>query len=199
MERLFRFALIVMILVALVSCGVFFTPIEGRWNIADPKNELLTFTPIIDGYVHYNATPVWEDLMELIAWPDSKIIVLCFDTADFPDVVAASYLRLTVKMKPSPDAAELSIYRIISSWRTSEISYDFVNNNPGVFFDDSVVTRFTVPSTVYTGDHIQIPVTEVFSGDKEKLSNGIIIYSSIEVSFESTETGPAPLLLVEPE
>jgi hypothetical protein len=170
---------------------------EGRWNIADPKNELLTFNPIIDGYVHFNATPVWEDVTELIAWPDSKIIVLCFDTADFPDVVAASYLQLTLRAAAST-GTELSIHRIIGDWEPGDISYEYFDSYPGTHFDDSRVTRFTVPTSVGAGQ-IQIPVTEVFSGDREDLENGIIIYSSMAVTFGATEIGTAPLLLVEPD
>jgi hypothetical protein len=196
MERLFSFLLIVVILVALTSCGIFFAPVEGRWNIDDPKNELMTFWPIIDGYAH-NGTPVWENLKELIAWPDSKIILLRFDTAGFPDVVAASYLQLTLTTAASPDT-ELSIYRIVGDWDTDNISYDLVNR-PGTFYDGSAVVRYTVPSSIYTGEYIQIPVTEVYSGAKDELSNGIIIYSSVTVTFDSTEIGTAPLLLVEPE
>jgi hypothetical protein len=197
MERLFRFLLIVVILVALASCGVFFSPIEGRWNLDDPKNELLTFRPIIDGYAHDKGTPPWEESDELIAWPDSKIIILRFDTAGFPDVVAASYLQLTLTTAASPDT-ELSIHRIIGDWETGDITYDFVNR-PRIFYDDSTVARFTVPTSIYAGQQIQIPVSEVFSGGKDELANGIIILSSMTVTFDSTEIGTAPLLLVEPE
>jgi hypothetical protein len=37
-----------------------------------------------------------------------------------------------------------------------------------------------------------------YFGDRT-LANGIIIYSSVTVTFDSTETGTAPLLLVQPE
>ena len=197
MERLFRFLLIVVILVALASCGIFFAPIEGRWNINDSKNELMTFRPIIDGYA-YSSVPPWEGAAELLAYPEMKIILLRFDTAGFPDVVAASYLQLTVAPQPPTEGTVLSIYRIISAWDTATMSYA-IANDPAKFYDGSTVATFTVPTSLYTGDHIQIPVTEVYSGDKDELSNGIIIYSSENVTFDSTETGTAPLLLVEPE
>jgi hypothetical protein len=157
----------------------------------------LTFRPIIDGYAH-NGTPVWEDSKELIAWPDSKIIILRFDTAGFPDVVAASYLQLTVATQPPTEGTVLSIYRIISAWDTATMTYA-IANDPAKFYDRSAVATFTFPTSLYTRDHIQIPVSEVFSGDKDELANGIIIYSSVTVTFDSTETGTAPLLLVQPE
>jgi hypothetical protein len=197
MERLFRFLLIVVILVALASCGVFFSPIEGRWNLDDPKNELLTFRPIIDGYAH-NTDPFWVESDYLLAYPGSKIILLRFDTAGFPDVVAASYLQLTVATQPPTEGTVLSIYRIINAWDTATMTYA-IANDPAKFYDRSAVATFTVPTSLYTGDHIQIPVSEVFSGDKDELANGIIIYSSENVTFDSTETGTAPLLLVQPE
>ena len=197
MNRILKSIIIVIVLSALASCGIFFTPMEDRWNPADPKNELETFNPVVDGYAHASAPP-WEGSKELIAWPNSKIIVLRFDTGDFPNVVAASYMQLTVNAPISADA-ELLIFRIISDWDTATISYDVVDLNPGTFFDDSQVTQFTVPGSVSDGEQIQIPLAEVFSGDKEKLANGIIIYSSVNVTFGSTEIGTPPVLLVEPE
>jgi hypothetical protein len=196
-ERLSRLPVIVTVVVVLGSCGVFFAPIEGRWNIKDPGNELSTFNPTIDGYAH-STTPLWEGSVDLLAWPTSKIILLRFDTADFPDVVAASYLRLTVKVPPSPDAAELSIYRIRSDWDTSSMSYA-VADDPVKFYDGSAVARYTIPTSVKAREDIQIPVTGVYSGSKDNLSNGILIYSSVDMTFDSTETGTAPLLSIEPE
>ena len=197
MDRILKSILIVIVLSALASCGIFFTPLEGRWNPADPKSELQTFNPTIDGYAH-STTPLWVGDMSLLAYPGSKIVVLRFDTGDFPRVVAASRLRLTLAASASPDT-QLSIYRIISDWDAGTISYDVVDLNPGTFFDNSRVTNFTVPTSVPGGEDIEIPLGEVFSGTKDELANGIIIYSSENVTFKSTDDGTPPVLLIEPE
>jgi hypothetical protein len=186
-----------MISVALVSCGLFYSPIKERWNINDPKNELLTFNPIVDGYAD-STPPLADGFDKLLAHAGSQSIVLRFKTDDFPDVVAASYLELTIAPNPPGSPAKLSVYRIVIDWETADISYTYVDK-PGTFYDDSVLASFTVPDTVSIGEQILIPVTKVFSGDKEKLAYGIMIFSDVSIEFESTETGPDPVLLVEPE
>jgi hypothetical protein len=196
MERLFKFLLISTIVAVLASCEIFYAPINGRWNIDDPKNELLAFNPVIDGYVH-SVDPLWVGSGNLLAYPGSKFILLRFDTNGFPDSVAVSYLQLTVQEKPYSNA-ELLIYRIISNSEPGTFTYN-VLYEPGRFYDDSRVAKFTLPKSVQAGEQIQFPVTEAFSGDKDGLANGIMIYSPVNIGFYSTETGTAPLLLVGPE
>ena len=210
MDRIPKLFLIIIVLSALASCGIFFTPMDGRWNPIDPKNELLAFNPTIDGYAH-NVTPVpspdtWEgDLTQLLAWKDSKIILLRFDTADFPRVVAASFLRLWLVETPANNT-KLSIYRIKNDWQPNDDFYRTVNQ-PGVFYDDSQVTNFTVSSSESADKYIEIPLGEVFKGERDKLANGILIYSDYNgaLTFLSKESGDIigngspPLLLVEPE
>ena len=196
MARILKSVQIVIVLSALVSCGIFFTPIEGRWNTADPKNELLSFDPVVSGYVH-NVAPLWVDTGTLLAYPGSKFVLLSFDTNDFPKVVANSYLQLTVQDPPSYDA-ELSIYRIITDREPGTFDYYVIDEEAGVFYDDSAVTKFTISYGV--GEQVQIPLTEVFTGKKEDLANGILIYSSENIGFYPTvDTLNAPVLLVEPE
>ena len=205
MDRILKSILIVIFLSALASCGIFFTPLEGRWNPADPKSELLSFNPTIDGYAH-NSSITWEGtLTQLLAWENSKNILLRFNTDDFPRVVAASYLRLWVIDTPSVNT-QLSIYRIKSDWQPDADDPEFYNtvNNAGVFYDDSRVTNFLVPAFSPIGEYIEIPLGEVFSGKKDELANGIIIFSNVAdaMTFHSNESGvegTRPLLLVEPE
>ena len=197
MDRALKSILIVIVLSALASCGIFFTPMEGRWNPDDPKNELQTFNPTIDGYAH-STTPLWVGDSSLLAYPGSKIIVLRFDTADFPRVVAALRLQMTIATAISGDA-QLSIFRIISDWDTATISYDVVNGIDSTFYDDSRIATYTIPGSVSAGEEIEIPLGEVFSGNRDDLKKGIVIYSSINVTFKSTEDGSPPVLLVEPE
>ena len=82
MARIPKIVLIIVVLSALASCGIFFTPIEGRWNPDDPKSELQTFNPVVDGYAHNVAPPsvTWERaLTQLVVWEKSKIILqFCF-------------------------------------------------------------------------------------------------------------------------
>lgn len=196
MDRICKSALIVLVLSTMVSCGIFFTPMEGRWNSDDPKNELQTFNPVVSGYVH-NVAPTWVDTGALLAYPGSKIILLRFDTGDFPNVVANSYLRLTVQDPPSYDA-ELSIYRMTSDSDPKTLIYSDLDRAPALLYDDSKVTKFTISYDV--GEQVQIPMTEVYTGKKEDLANGILIFSSENIGFHPTgDQIFEPLLLVEPE
>jgi hypothetical protein len=205
MNRILKSILIVIILSALLSCGVFFTPLEDRWNPADPKSELLSFHPTIDGYAH-STSPFWEGaLTQLLVWENSKNILLRFDTDNFPRVVADSHLRLWVIATPSV-TTQLSIYRIKSDWEPDPDDSKFYNtvNNPGVFYDDSRVTKFIVPAFAPVAEYIEIPLGEVFSGKRDELANGIVIFSNVAdaLTFHSNESsvqGTEPVLLVEPE
>ena len=197
MARILKFVLIIVVLSALVSCGIFFTPMDGRWNPDDPKNELLKFNPSLDGWVE-GAT--WNDTTVLYAYPPPpsgiKAALLRFDTADFPNVVAASYLQLTATSELSTGQV-LYIYRIIRDWDPGRITYDDVIS--GDFYDESMVTTFTVRDYVFD---IQIPLGDVFKGNKDDLVNGIVIFSPDSLVFHSNEpvtTGIPPVLLVEPE
>jgi hypothetical protein len=198
MARVPKLVLIVIILSALVSCGIFFTPMDGRWNTADPKSELLTFDPIVSGYVQ-NVAPAWVDTGTLLAYPGSKIILLRFDTGDFPNVVANSYLRLTVQDSPSCDA-ELSIYRMTSDVDPKTLVYDELTRDPVTLYDASEVTKFLIYCGTGYDEQFQIPLTEVFTGKKEDLANGILIFSSENIGFyPAGDSATAPVLLVEPE
>ena len=196
MARICKSILIVMALAALASCGIFFAPMDGRWNPDDPKSELQMFNPIVSGYVH-NVAPTWVDTGSLLAYPGSKIILLRFDTDDFPNVVANSYLRLTVQDPPSSDA-ELSIYRMTSDSDPKTLIYTELDREPALLYDDSKVSKFTISYGL--GEQVQIPLTEVYSGKKEDLANGILIFSSENIGFYPTgDQINEPVLLVEPE
>jgi len=193
-EKLSRLFVIAALVALLASCGVFFAPKKGRWNIQDPGNDLLTFKPSADGYVEGTT---WHDgVPELYAWPGSKIILMRFNTKEFPDSVAASYIRLKVNMNPSNDA-DLFIHRIASTWDISTIQYT-VADDPVKFFDDSAEIMVTIPSGIPVGEDVQIPLSEIYSGGKEKLSNGLIIHTTETLKFYSAESGTGPILFVEP-
>lgn len=191
MKRLFRFLSITTLVAMLASCGVFFAPMEGRWNIKDPSNELLTYKPIINGYLEGT---VWHDGRdeELYAYPDSKAILLRFSTGDFPDSVAASYLTLAVSMQPGSDA-DLYVHRILQPW--DGLSFTQPPDAMPGFFDDA----FSVAKLSKSTAEILIPITSIYSGSKDNLTNGLIIYSEVPVKFYSAELGTAPLLSIEAE
>ena len=196
MDRIPKLILIVLVLSTMVSCGIFFTPMEDRWNPDDPKSELQMFDPIVSGYVH-NGVPPWVATGTLLAYPGSNIILLRFDTRDFPNVVANSYLRLTVQDPPSYNA-ELPIYRMTSDTDTKTLIYTELDREPALLYDDSKVTKFTISYSV--GEQVQIPMTEVYTGKKEDLANGILIFSSENIGFYPTgDQINEPVLLVEPE
>jgi hypothetical protein len=200
MDRIPKLFLIVIVLSALASCGIFFTPMDGRWSTADPKNELLTFEPLVAGYVDGQLTGFQSDSLDSYYKPGidptcCQIILLRFDTGDFPRVVAASHLRLTGDPEKIPDLPVLEIYRINKDWDPTRITFGDVVS--GDFYDDSVVTSFSIPGDVVD---IQIPLGDVFSGEKEKLANGVVICSSESMSFyPKDDFNQGPVLLVEPE
>ena len=188
--RILRGIAIVSILLALLSCNIFFMTKKGRWNPMDPDNELQEFKPSIDGYVESG----FVDSTSLLAQPSAKIILMRFNSGDFPDVLAASYLWM-YKLSDNSGNPELEIFRIIEEWDSS-ITFS-VANDPGRFFNDSIVTRVRVPAEI---GEVQIPLGDVFKGDRDNLQNGIIIFANDEtVEFEASETPYSPLLLVEPE
>jgi hypothetical protein len=197
MGRIPKFILIAVLLPLLASCGVFFTPMEGRWNPADPENELLTFNPSLDGYVDGGG---WNDgsTYLLATYYSSKIILMKFDAGALPETVAASCLRLTVDGSASGDV-NLYVYRIIQSWDSGTVDYTTASS-PGIFYDDSKTVVAIVPYSYGTGDEVNIPLTGIFSGERDLLQNGVVILSDPEERhFGSTGLGTAPLLLVEPE
>ena len=194
MEKLSRILAVTALVTLLASCGVFLAPKKGRWNIQDPGNELLTFKPSLYGYVEGTT---WHDgLMELYAWPGSKIILMRFNTQDFPDSVAASYIKLQVNMSPANDA-DLFIHRIVRAWDAATIEYAIADDPVG-FFDGSAEVMVRIPATIPVGEDVQITLSEIYSGGKDKLTNGLIIHSTEQLMFYSTESGTGPILFIEP-
>lgn len=186
---------IITLVTMFVGCGVFFAAKEGRWNALDPDNELSTFNPSIDGYVESGVGWI-GDKPTLYALPSSKLILIRFDTGDFPDSVAASYLKLKVNTQP-PNDADLAIHRIIQSWDAT-ISYSLADD-PVAFYNGSSVATAKIPASIPVGEEVLIPLTGIYSGDKEKLGNGLIVSSSVTLQFDSSESGMGPLLLIEPD
>jgi hypothetical protein len=176
----------------LVSCDVFFATRDGRWNVLDPKNELETFKPSLDGYVENGAG--WNEGPKLIAWPSSKIVLMRFDIANFPDTVSASYLRL-FKLTSTSAGSQLRFHRIKESWDTL-VSYTEAGVD-GTFYDS---TALTVEMSQDPLEEMTVSLTEIFSGDKDTLRHGIIIFSESEmVEFDSSESPSGPLLMLEPD
>jgi hypothetical protein len=116
-----------------------------------------------------------------------------FNTDDFPDIVKASYLRITKISANSADPS-VGIYRIIQPWDDT-VSYATVNT-PGVFFDDKHQEQVVLPKGVA---EVVVPLTEAFSGSSSSLSWGIAIFSRDElVEFEHSDGPIPPVLLIEP-
>jgi hypothetical protein len=176
---------------AYLSCDYFYSPVRGRWNVLDPKQELVVSAPVVDGYVSSGGG--WQGDANLIADPSTSVILMRFDTEDFPDIVKASYLRMT-KISANTADPTLEIYRIIQRWDSS-ISFTEVYT-PGVFFDDKHQERVVLPKSA---TEVVVPLTEAFSGSSSSLSWGIVIFSRDElVQFEQSEGPIPPVLLIEP-
>ena len=197
-KRAIRNLTIVAVVLLLASCGVFFVPKQGRWNVEDPDNELETFTPSVDGYTYISDG--WHDGAELLrVHSDTKLILIRFNAASFPDTIATSYLKLTVASGPGAGGTDLEIYRVIGDWDPPIDFTTAANQTTEMFFDDAAKAVVTIPSEVGGGDEILIPLDNVFSGGKDQLKYGIIIFSFPDLmEFESMELGAGPVLLVEP-
>jgi hypothetical protein len=189
--RIVRIIAIVSILLPLISCDVFFAAKNGRWNISDPDNELQKLSPSVDGYFGIS----WSETGDLIAYESADIILIRFDTSDLPEDTAVAYLRLT-KSYPNTVDAELEVFRIIQAWDGSSISAS-VADSPGVFYDDSTAATAACSKDA---TEVTIPLTGVFTGAREELKNGIIIYAHVEITepvqFFSSESASPPVLLV---
>jgi hypothetical protein len=174
-----------------VCCGVLFAEKTGRWNPLDPDNELLSFTPSIDGYVDSTS---WHDGGDLIANGSLAIVLIRFDSSDFPDVVAQSYLRLA-KYSANTVDPELEIHRVIQPWDSSVTLAEV--DNPGIFYDDTTEQRVVVPKD---STELLISLDDVFIGEKDRLAYGIVVYAPVELLQLGSVHGPdPPTLLTEPE
>ena len=152
--RILRGIAIVSILLALLSCNIFFAAKKGRWNVLDPDNELQELTPSVDGYLGVS----WTDTGDLIAYENANIILMRFDTSDLPEVTDSAYLRLMKSYSSTVDS-ELEVFRIIQAWDGSITTT--AADSPGVFYDDSAVAMAACPKYAM---EVTVPLTGVFTG-----------------------------------
>ncbi len=185
-----RVLLAAVLVLGLLSCDIFLTAKEGRWNPLDPNNELEVIVPETDGYALSSlddAAPV------LIAAPGAKAIVMSFDTADFPEELGNVYLKLYHVSAPG-SGIWIRIHPIAQVW-PSPLPFSAVET-PGVFYYPEAVVLHLV--SIEPGWEI-IDLSEIVDGDEGNIKHGIVIFSeSIHIEFESTEAEDFhPHLLVE--
>ena len=116
--RILRWTAAGMALLALTSCGVFFAPLEGRWNPLDPKfgegyTEKTLYTTE-DGFV---MAPTTRDFASpLMRLSSSSRILMKFSTADIPSNVAYAELSLYLDNSVLPDSAGFVVRLVLMDW-----------------------------------------------------------------------------------
>jgi hypothetical protein len=110
---------------ALASCGVFFAPLEGRWNPNDPDfgagyNQQSLY-PTVDGYVGYGYETFYEGAT-MQAGSGSYLALMKFDTGDIPKDVPHAELRLYLDTTLSYEMP-FRVRLILADWDASSVGW----------------------------------------------------------------------------
>lgn len=104
---------------ALAGCGVFFAPLQGRWNPADPdRDEGTVITASVSGYV---TSPSGNDFSSIyMNVGDTAMGLLRFPTANMPRVVVSAVLELYL---PAASTMNISASPILQDWDPAYITW----------------------------------------------------------------------------
>jgi len=186
-----RVLLAAVLVLGLLSCDIFLTAKEGRWNPLDPNNELEVIVPETDGYA--DAADLDDGDTKLFTDTGcSKAIVMSFDKNDFPEELGNVYLKLYHVSAPGPDIW-IRIHPIAQVW-PSPLPFSAVET-PGVFYNPEAEVLHVL--SIEPGWEI-IDLSEIVDEDEGNIQYGVVIFSdSVPVDFESTRGAEHPHLLVE--
>jgi hypothetical protein len=122
--RTWRWLIGGLLVLTLASCGIFFAPLEGRWNPLDPsfgegykQNNLY---PTVDGKI-MNPSSVDFTSTYMIA-SDTYRAMMKFDTADFPKDIPHAELRLYLSSGGGTYAFRVRL--ILQDWDPATVSYN---------------------------------------------------------------------------
>lgn len=201
MKRFFRNLVIIVLAVLLVSCDVFISLKEGRYNPQDPDNELVELEDLVlpvirDGFVDDSNNRFFSEpilITELFTQPYAHILIQ-FDTTDLPEFVELALLELYTT--PTTVFGKADVYLIAKSWDETEIQWDQIQLTSG-FVDRTipVVPRFDVGSV---DTYISCDVTEYVVRMQETGRHyGFMIVSDYDYyEFDSSRAANPPKLRV---
>jgi hypothetical protein len=190
-KRALKLIMLLLLIGMLLSCDVFFSSKQGRWNAKDPNAELEPYNrsliPNEDTWVE--APSMNDPFSSLLIVRDSKFTLLKFDIPDLPDIITIAELQLYCTTAGN---GTVSLHRILQPWKAD--SLDPTKVFAPDFFDPNPLTEIFVgpsPSQYYAWD-----VTDSVGS----LTYGILLMDteSKESKFSSSEVGlNTPMLIIE--
>jgi hypothetical protein len=116
---------------ALTSCGVFFAPLEGRWNPLDPNFGEgyieKSLYPTLDGQV-YGSTPMPTNFYGLTSMMTDGAMyraLMKFDTGDIPKDIPHAELRLYLTTGGA--SLQFRVRLILRDWDPNTVTSNDVN------------------------------------------------------------------------
>jgi hypothetical protein len=133
--KIWRWLSGVSLILALSSCGIFFAPLEGRWNPNDPQfgdgYTRKSLYPTVDGQMMSGGTSLTEGITMAVS-SGMYLTLLKFPTGDIPEDVPHAELRLymdtEISTMPYP---ELHVRLILKDWDAATVSWDQVTTTEG--------------------------------------------------------------------
>jgi len=200
MQKIFRFIVLLIFMILLVSCDVFLSPREGRWNLLDPDNELewvdVVLPVEVDGYVDANDIGYFDSPFLVSDWmnfPETTTLIR-FDYSNLPEYVDSAILQLYTT--PASALGNLEVYVIGQSWTPDTIRW-------APIYDKSIVDEDCPFSPVmgpvdFIGEYNGFDVSELVRYMQEhKDTYGFLLESnSGHVEFDSSRGANGPRLQV---
>ena len=126
MKKNLRWLIAGILALALTSCGVFFAPLEGRWNPLDPnfgdgyteKN----LYPTVDGYVASGMSTFQEGNTMMTGY-NMNLALMKFATGDIPEDVPHAELRLYLDAELSTGPYPFRVRLILLNWDPATVSW----------------------------------------------------------------------------
>ncbi len=179
---------LLLIAVCILSCDIFFAPAKGRFNPADPENDLLKATvilnPIVDGFV--SSTPSSDFTSGFFNAGGMYIGLIKFNLGGFPAIITSIKLRLY--HQPAVPVGTVTIYRIREGWDPASIEFTQVSA-PEFFFNDGTSITDVTTSGYFTWDVRK--AVELGAG------NGFIVIAPATAVFTSAEGVNKPELIID--
>jgi len=149
---------------ALAGCGVFFAPLQGRWNPADPdRDDGTVLTASMSGYVDSAGYSFFATPTMFAGETNMKMALVRFPTADLPRVVVSAQLELYASYSPAMFFYIVAC-PILQDWDTS-VTYDtvaytagFAGNpaGPSVYVDGPGWYYLDVAAALKNGDPAEL-------------------------------------------
>jgi hypothetical protein len=183
--------------VSTLSCSLFLAPIEGRYNSADPKENIpiVKIYPAVDGHVSDSpAVDFGGNILWLNPSPAPVSMTLIrFDGGELPENVVSAELHLWITTAPSA-ATDILVYPIEEDWSPSTINWSTMTS--GTFFDLIVGSAASVPGG-FVGAYVVLDVMEVYEVMIQTGNRGFYLETtSSAMNLDSSRGAHPPKLVI---